>query len=327
MIGGEWLIIFIGIAVAATCLGLAVGAVASRERRAMERRLQSVSRRWSAEAPCSASSVKRGDGESRLPALDRLTRRLLPRASVLADRLARTGRPIDIGTYVFINLFVGGAAFACGAAVFGFPVLPSLLLGLVAGLGVPHACVGLLGKRRLDRFFVHFPDAVDLMVRGLKAGLPISECIATVAREMADPVGAEFRLVADRVRLGETLEEALWDGARRLDAPEFKFFVISLSLQRETGGNLAETLANLSEVLRQRRHLKLKIRAMSAEARFSTYLLSSLPFILFGILFLLNRDYEMTLITDPRGNMLVGFGLISMVIGVAIMFKMVRFKT
>jgi tight adherence protein B len=122
------------------------------------------------------------------------------------------------------------------------------------------------------------------------------------------------------------LEEALWDTARRLDTPEFKFFVISLSVQRETGGNLAETLDNLGEILRRRLQMQLKIKAMSSEARASAYIIGSLPFVMFGILMIMSPAYIMVLFTDPRGMFIIGIGLTTMLLGVLVMAKMVKFE-
>lgn len=143
---------------------------------------------------------------------------------------------------------------------------------------------------------------------------------------MEDPVGIEFRRITNSVKLGQTLEEALWDASRRLDTPDFKFFVISLSVQRETGGNLAETLHNLGDILRKRQQLKLKIKAMSSEARASAYIIGSLPFIMLGILMMINRKYVMVLFTDPRGLIFVGVGLLLIGLGALIMSKMVKFE-
>jgi tight adherence protein B len=148
----------------------------------------------------------------------------------------------------------------------------------------------------------------------------------TVSKEMADPIGAEFRLIDQGIRFGRSIDEALWDTATRIDTPEFKFFVISISVQRETGGNLAETLDNLSDILRKRRQMKLKVRALSSEARASAYIIGSLPFVMFGILTVVSYDYVMDLFRDPRGLVMVAIGLTSMLLGVLVMAKMVRFE-
>jgi tight adherence protein B len=138
-------------------------------------------------------------------------------------------------------------------------------------------------------------------------------------------VGVEFREVSDQIKFGKTMTDALWTVAPRIDTAEFRFFIISLSIQQETGGNLAETLENLAAVLRRRKQLKLKIKALSSEAKASAYIIGSLPFIMFGILLMMNYGYASQLYLDPRGIILVGCGLLSYAIGIAVMAKMVRF--
>ena len=186
--------------------------------------------------------------------------------------------------------------------------------------------VGFLVNRRLNRFTSLFPEAIDLIVRGLKSGLPVSESIRTVGAEVPDPIGVEFRTVSDGVGLGQSLEEALWEASKRLDTPEFKFFVVSLSIQRETGGNLAETLGNLADILRRRRQMRLKIKAMSSEARASAYILGSLPFVVFAAILIINPGYAMQLFEDPRGHVMLGAGFASLFTGALVMAKMIRFE-
>lgn len=135
----------------------------------------------------------------------------------------------------------------------GLPLFLALLVGLFFGFGGPHWFIGKMIKRRVNKFTANFPDAIDLMVRGLRSGLPIAETLGIVSGEIPGPVGIEFRAVSDKMKIGRTMEGALQDTADRLGTPEFQFFVITLAIQRETGGNLAETLSNLSDVLRKRR--------------------------------------------------------------------------
>ena len=154
-------------------------------------------------------------------------------------------------------------------------------------------------KRRVAKFNSNFPDAIELMVRGLRSGLPITETLGIVAGEIGGPVGLEFRAVSDKMKIGRTMEAALQDTADRLGTAEFQFFVITLAIQRETGGNLAETLSNLADVLRKRAQMKLKIRAMSSESKASAYIVGSLPFIVFTLVYLMNPDYMGRLLHRP----------------------------
>jgi tight adherence protein B len=147
-----------------------------------------------------------------------------------------------------------------------------------------------------------------------------------VAEEIPDPVGIEFRMVSDKMKIGRTMDSALTETAERLGTPEFQFFVISLAIQRETGGNLAETLSNLADVLRKRAAMKLKIRAMSSESKASAYIIGALPFIVFGLIWWINGSYMQTFFTDERLMIAGGGGMVWMGIGAFIMAKMINFE-
>jgi len=164
------------------------------------------------------------------------------------------------------------------------------------------------------------------MVRALRSGLPISEAIVGAGQEIADPVGCELSLIENGMRLGRDLEALLWDIAKRIDTPEFRFFIIALSVQRETGGNLAETLANLAEALRRRRQMRAKVRAMSSETRATTMILGGLPLVVIGLLMMTSPDYLRPLLHDPRGHILCGIAVGMLVTGVSIMNKMAHFE-
>jgi tight adherence protein B len=269
-----------------------------------------------------ASAVRR-DNEN---TLDMLVKRFMPRPDQLRLRLQRTGRKISIGQFgaaMFVLATVTGVS--CWF-FFGFKPVMAGLVGLGAGLWLPHAVIGYMIKRRENQFTGRFPEGLDVLVRGLRAGLPIAESIVNARSEVPEPVKTVYGHIADNVNLGQNLEDAIADAAKTLDTPELKFFAVSLSVQRETGGNLAETLANLAEILRRRRQMKLKVKAMSSEARASAYILGSLPFIMFGLIFFVNTSYAMELFTDPRGMMMVGVGLFMMLVGIVIMIKMVNFE-
>jgi tight adherence protein B len=250
---------------------------------------------------------------------------LIPKPALLRKRLEMTGKDISLAKYAMICL--GIVALVTIALAFrGAPIILSLLLGLFFGIGGPHFIIGRLIKRRLNKFNVNFPDAIELMVRGLRSGLPITETLTIVAGEISGPVGVEFRIVADKMKIGRTMEAALQETADRLGTPEFQFFVITLAIQRETGGNLAETLSNLADVLRKRAQMKLKIRAMSSESKASAYIVGALPFIVFGLVYMMNPKYMGGFFTDQR-LMVAGIGsMVWMGIGAGIMAKMVSFE-
>lgn len=257
--------------------------------------------------------------------LDSYASRFLPNPELLRQRLAMTGKNWTLGQY--------GAACAGLAAlvmfllvVKGAGFLIALLAGLAIGLGVPHKAVGVLIARRVSQFTARFPDAIELLVRGLRSGLPITETLGVVGNEIPGPVGVEFRLIGDRIKIGRTMEAAMQETADRLGTPEFQFFTITLAIQRETGGNLAETLANLADVLRKRAQMKLKIKAMSSESKASAYIVGSLPFFVFGAVYFMNPSYLMGFFTQTRLMIAGGVGLVWMAIGAFIMAKMVNFE-
>ena len=250
---------------------------------------------------------------------------LIPKPALLRKRLEQTGKEISLGKYALICLGVtAGVAFLL--MIRGAPLILSLMMGLFFGVGGPHFFIGKMIKRRINKFNSNFPDAIELMVRGLRSGLPITETLGIVASEIQGPVGIEFRMVADKMKIGRTMEAALQDTADRLGTAEFQFFVITLAIQRETGGNLAETLSNLADVLRKRAQMKLKIRAMSSESKASAYIVGSLPFIVFTLVWMINPAYMAGFFSDER-LMVAGLGgMVWMGIGALIMAKMVNFE-
>ena len=305
---------------------LIVAAFAGGSSRRFTRRLNDVAVRKSSTAasrdPAARSLTRR---DSNTPGLDRLFR-LVPRREALVERLQKTGREISVGQYMLVTL--GLMVFLTIAIMlfFRLTLFPSLLFGTAFGAFIPHYLVGRMGRRRVARFIGLFPEAIDLMVRALRAGLPVTEAIINAGQEIGDPVGAEFRGIEAGMRLGRDLDSLLWDIAKRISAPEFRFFIIALSVQRETGGNLAETLNNLSEVLRRRRAMRAKARAMASEARASTMILGSLPILVSIILSITSPTYIAPLFTDVRGLILVGVAVSMLLTGIGVMVKMARFE-
>jgi tight adherence protein B len=250
---------------------------------------------------------------------------LVPKPALMRLRLERTGKNITLGKYAMVSVGLV-AVVATLLMLKGMPFLLATLLGLFVGIGLPHFVVGKMIAKRLKMFNVNFPDAIELMVRGLRSGLPITETLSVVSGEIPGPVGLEFRTVSDKMKIGRTMESALQDVADRMGTPEFQFFVITLAIQRETGGNLAETLSNLADVLRKRAQMKLKIKAMSSEAKASAMIVGALPFIVFTLVYMLNPNYMGGFFVEQR-LIVAGLGaMVWMGIGVAIMAKMVNFE-
>jgi tight adherence protein B len=247
------------------------------------------------------------------------------RLAALALRLHRTGKSWTLSQYAYAS---AGIALTITVLLFlkTGAALMALAIGLFVGAGLPHMVVNYFIKKRNEAFTSKFPDAIELLVRGLRSGLPVTETLGVVASEVPGPVGEEFKMVTERIRIGKTMEESLQDTADRLNTPEFSFFCITLAIQRETGGNLAETLSNLADVLRKRAQMKLKIRAMSSESKASAYIVGSLPFIVFAMVYWMNPKYLGGFFTDERLIVTGLGGLVWMSIGAFIMAKMVSFE-
>jgi tight adherence protein B len=247
------------------------------------------------------------------------------RSEALALRLNRTGKGWSVTQYMYTSLGIGLVLVAVLFLKTGSAPL-SLAIGVLFGAGLPHLVVGHLIKRRTNQFNAKFPDGIELLVRGLRSGLPVGETLGVVAAELPGAVGEEFKAVVERMKIGRTMEESLQVTADKLGTPEFQFFVITLAIQRETGGNLAETLSNLADVLRKRAQMKLKIRAMSSESKASAYIVGALPFIVFGMIWWINPSYIGDFFVDERLIVTGLGGLTWMGIGAFIMAKMVSFE-
>ena len=290
------------------------------------RRLTSLRDRHAGVAGASAVEAQiRKISSARASNMDKAAARFLPNPALLGKRLSMTGKGWSVGQYGLATL---GLLLVVTALLWlqGLPVLLALLVGLFVGVGLPHLVVGFFIRRRVDKFNAKFPDAIELLVRGLRSGLPITETMGVVGNEVDGPVGEEFRSISDKMKIGRTLDQALQETADRLGTPEFQFFCITIAIQRETGGNLAETLANLAEVLRKRAQMKLKIRAMSSESKASAYIIGSLPFIVFGLIWFISGDYMQKFFVDERLILAGGGGLVWMSIGAFIMAKMINFE-
>jgi tight adherence protein B len=294
--------------------------------KAQVRRLISLKERHSGAASeaAMAAQMRRITGK-RDSGMDTAMGRLLPRPALLKKRLAMTGKTWTVGQYGMVTVgmivVVGGLLLMKGA-----PVAVSLLIAVFIGAGLPHFMVGYFIKRRGNKFTAKFPDAIELLVRGLRSGLPISETMGVVAAEVPGPVGEEFRAISDKMKIGRTMDAALQETADRLGTPEFQFFVISIAIQRETGGNLAETLSNLATVLRGRSQMKLKIKAMASESKASAYIVGSLPFIVFGLIMWISPGYMGNFFIDQRLIVAGVGGMIWMALGAFIMAKMINFE-
>ena len=252
--------------------------------------------------------------------------RWLPGAAKLRERLDRTGRSISLVRYVAWMAATTLVVFASVAVLTHGAILLALPMAIGAGIIGPRLLVQRMVKRRLAAFTRQFPDAIDLIVRALRAGLPLTEALVSIGEEGADPIGAEFRRVAGAMAIGRSVEDALWDIERNIDSAELRFFIISVATQIQTGGNLGETLGTLASMLRQRAQMRMKVKAMTGEARASAGVLGSLPFAIAVLMFFTNPGYIAPLFTDPRGWVMLAGGALMLTIGVGIMAKLVSFE-
>lgn len=264
--------------------------------------------------------------QSRWKRMERRLSRYLPNRSALQRRLDRAGFRMGVGTLMVAVVIVGTLLAFSIHTLAGLALHLCALGGLAGGFLIVNVFIGMAGRRRSEKFLRQLPEAIDIIIRSVRAGLPIMEGISVVKDEFPAPLGEEFATVRDRVQFGATLEEALWLIAQRIERPEFNFLVIAVAVQRETGGNLTEALANLSHILRQREQMKLKVKALSSEARASAYILGALPFVMAVLIFFLNPGYLDKLFIDPRGHMMLGFGFGTIAMGALVMYKMIKFE-
>jgi tight adherence protein B len=234
------------------------------------------------------------------------------------------GNRIGLLHLIIVGLIAAIIVIGFTSRILGLPLTFVMLLGSLGAVGVPFFLLRIAQFRYQNRFLDVFPDALDLVRRAVKAGLPVNEALASAGREIADPVGSELRNTLDQVQIGVPMIDALQQTSNRIRVADFGFLVVALSMQRKTGGSLAETLHNLSAVIRARKALRLKARALSAEARASAAVLAVLPFVVGGAMYLINRDLMMSLFVDPRGRLMLGVAFLSLVTGLTTMAVMVK---
>lgn len=246
--------------------------------------------------------------------------------SKLQARLEVAG--MTLRPHQFLGIMAGIALFTLLILVVLLQksLLVALPFALLLGLGLPHLVVSRKIKKRQLAFLRLFPEAIELMVRGLRAGLPIAESFQVVSRELPPPMGDTFAAISQQTGLGVPMEKALSDAAKKMSLTEFNFFVTTIILQRETGGNLGEILYNLAEMLRARQMMKLKIGALSSEARASAMIVGALPFVVFLLLEAVSPAYLRPLFNDSRGNIALAMAAASMSVGAFIMRQMTQLE-
>lgn len=261
-----------------------------------------------------------------LAALDDKTKNLKKkRRLTMTQMLDQAGLPVK-PKHFYIASLITAVFFGVVGLISGQQLWITGLLFVVGGLGFPRWIVNFLRKRRQKKFVDEFSNAIDVIVRGVKSGLPVNECLKIIAREAPRPVCDEFHMLVEGIRVGLSMEQALERMYERMPLQEVNFFGIVLMIQQKTGGNLAEALSNLAGVLRSRKLMDGKIKALSAEAKASAMIIGALPFLVMGAVKLSSPDYLDPLFTTKMGNfILIGAG-IWMGTGILVMQKMMKIK-
>ena len=210
--------------------------------------------------------------------------------------------------------------------LFGQSPLIALGAGVAAGAGLPRWVLGMLAKSRTAKFTAAFSDAIDVIVRGIKSGLPVHDCLKIIGKESPEPLAGEFRMLTENIAMGVPMDAALEKMYERMPTSELRFFSIVLAIQQKTGGNLAEALGNLSTVLRARKLMKEKIKALSAEAVASAAIIGSLPPGVVTLISVTSPSYMQPMFTDPRGHLMLLVGVVWMSLGIFVMRRMINFK-
>jgi tight adherence protein B len=244
----------------------------------------------------------------------------------LRANFGRAGLDWSIGGFVMASVGLGVVVVVVATLASGRPFYLWILPGLLAGMLGIDRYVRFRGDLMARRFMKQLPDAIDTVIRGIRSGLPVIECIGSVGQEFDQPVGGHFRTISERVQLGETLDAALWRVARVVDRPEMDFLAVAIAIQIETGGSLSDALGNLADLLRARERMKLKIKAISSEAKASALIIGALPFLMLGLLMMMSPDYVMKLFTDPRGHLMLAAGFCSIAVGAFVMWRMTQFE-
>jgi tight adherence protein B len=242
----------------------------------------------------------------------------------LTTRIAQAGLTWSKQQFIIISAVIGGSLFLLGLFA-NAGLFPSAAIGFAAGFGAPRWFLGYMKKRREQKFLLGLPDAVDIIVRGIKAGLPLFDSIKVVAVDAPEPVKSEFAAIVETQAIGMPLGDACARLYERMPVPEANFFGIVISIQQKAGGNLSEALGNLSKVLRDRKKMKAKIKAMSMEAKASAAIIGSMPPVIMMAVYALNPEYISLLWTTPMGRLMLAGSAIWMTIGILVMKKMINF--
>jgi tight adherence protein B len=314
-------IVFLAVVIAILAIGLALDRSSSRAN-ILRDRLQAVD---SAAKRGTTAEVEilRDELLSGIPALNKLLARW-SRSSRLQLLLEQASMRLRPGKFLLVSActaVAGGCLALAATRIFAF-----FLLGFVAGAILPIAYAFLLRRQRFKKFEAMFPQAIELLVRSTRAGHPFTTSMELIATELAEPIAGEFRRIHEEQKFGLPIRDALLNLAERVPIMDVKFFVTSLMLQRETGGNLAEILEQLSHVIRERFKILRQVRVYTAQGRLTMIILLSLPPGLVLFMSVANPDFMKPLLTDPMGHFLIGLGLLLQTIGFFVIRRIVEIK-
>lgn len=318
--------------------GLAVLAIAYafmydrvNSERSQEKRIKGISagsgdrtKRVQAEARLADSAKRRQSMKAQLKELEEKTKARDPNKMGLKETLRQAGMSISVKQY-----YVFSVIFAIVATLLTFilsgNIYVTLAMLFIGGLGMPKWFVNFKKKKRMNAFLAEFPNAVDVITRGIKAGLPLNDCIGIIAAESKEPVRTEFKKILETQQMGVPMTEAIGKLYKNVPLTEANFFGIVIAIQQGAGGNLSEALGNLSKVLRDRKKMKAKIVAMSSEAKSSAGIIGALPVVVTFLIYITTPDYITLLFTHPTGNIILLASGIWMSIGVMVMKQMINF--
>lgn len=298
---------------------LAWNAYKGPEAKRIEKRLRAMS----AGASTETASLAKQRLLSQSPALERLLLQI-PRVHQLDKLLLQSGLALNVAGFIGLTLLAAGAGLLL-AYLIRLPAYTVIFIGVAAG-ALPLIYVLNAKMKRLNTFEQQLPDALDLMGRAMRAGHAFPSALKMVGEEMPEPAAGEFRIVFDEVNYGISVPDALTNLATRVPSTDLRYFVISVLIQRETGGNLSELLDKISALIRARLKLLGTVRVLSAEGRLSAWILTLLPFALALVLNIINPKFLSLLWTDPMGLKVVGFALVLMIVGIYWMWRVIKIR-
>ena len=270
--------------------------------------------------------AKNPDGREVLEELRKQTRTGTGIFGKLENMIAQAGKSYSVSRLLVIMSMVGFVIFLFLTVVLPVPPLFSLIFGAIAGVGFPILFLRMKARERVNKFSEQLPDALDTMARSLRAGHPFTSAMTLAASDLADPMGTELGIVVDEMTYGLDLNTALENLRKRVHLQDLDYMVVAITIQHETGGNLAEVLANLSRVIRDRFRMFQKIKALSAEGRLSAWIISILPFFVALAIHIINPRYFGQYMNDSTFHMLMIAGLLGIILGAITMFRMVNFR-